>query len=118
MLYKNKNFCRSKIEKFTFQNGDEFVKCNFSRSVPHSAILAGVTGLRFEKCNLVNCDIPTDATKEDCLHIHKSICSHLHQNRLDAGEITECDDNCEHATDSDELFPGFIVYYYKDKVVE
>ncbi len=117
MIYKNKNFCRGKINNYEINSGDEFIDCNFSRSVPHTKIFEGLTGLTFTSCNLVNCDIPADATKDKCLHVHKSMCSHLNPKRLASGEITECAEDCEHVVDSDELFPDFTVYKYEGKVV-
>ncbi|MCP3683577.1 MAG: hypothetical protein GY861_12890 [bacterium] len=117
MIYERKNLCRSKINNYEVSSGDEFVQCNLSRSVPHTEIFKGLTELKFIDCNLLNCDVPKGSVIVGGLHIHKSICSHLHKNRLDAGEITECEENCEHVIDSDEVFPDFIVYKYEDKVV-
>lgn len=123
MEYKNKNFSRSHINELTAQNGDSFIRCNFSQSVPNTVILSGITGITFEKCNLMNCSIPGDATKVDCLHAQKSLCSHLHPNRLAAGEITECNEDCEHVDDDNSVQITInggnpMTYYkYKDLVV-
>ena len=103
MEYRNKNFSRTHINKLIANNGDVFIRCNFSQSVPHTEILTGVNGITFEKCNLMNCNIPVDAVKIDCLHIQKSLCSHLHQRRLDAGEITECAEDCVHVDDDNSI---------------
>jgi hypothetical protein len=121
MLYKSKNYCRSRISQATAENGDEFENCNFSRSVPHTVIFEGVTGLTFISCNLFNCDIPEDAEKTKCVHIHKSICSHIHPKRLAKSEIPECDADCEHVVGSDSItIDGKLIktkYYYEDKAV-
>lgn len=131
-LYKIKNFSRSKINNFTFQNGDEFEGCNFSQSNPNTEILQGLTGLKFTKCNLVNCSIPVDAIKDDCLHFNKSLCTNIHTNRI--GEITpheddllidpnftKCPENCAHVKSTDTFsINGLLmdtIYYYVDKVV-
>lgn len=120
-IYRYKNFSRGRLSNLEASNGDVFEHCNFSRSVPHTVILTGITGLTFTQCNLVNCDVPGDAVIDGGLHIHKELCAHLHPNRVDAGEIDAEDDNCSHVVDTDEVWiDGELVdtiYHYKDTVV-
>ena len=122
MVYTNKNFCRGNISNVSPDNGDEFVRCNLAQITPHTEIFAGITGLKFTKCNLVNCDIPVDAVKDGCLHFYKTFCSHINPSLLATGEIEECVPECEHMIpDPDELtIDGFSLgknYQYVDKVV-
>ncbi len=49
-----------------FQDCDIVAACNVSQQQPHTAIAAGVTGLVFIECNLVNCDLPDDAQLFGC----------------------------------------------------
>jgi len=53
-----------------FKEGDEIVGCNLAQDVPHTKIAAGVKGLTFVACNLLNCDLPSDAVVKDCFHAH------------------------------------------------
>lgn len=120
MIYKLVNFSRSNIDRLEAENGDVFIACNFNQSVPHTEILSGVSGLSFLNCNLMNCDIPVDSTIEKCLTVHKSLCSHINPKRLASGEITECEENCEHVVDIDTVSidsSTITIYHYKDKVV-
>lgn len=48
------------------ENGDVFILCNIARCVPNSLIFAGKNDLMFLGCNLVNCNLPTDAEVYDC----------------------------------------------------
>lgn len=85
----------------TPDNGHHFQKYNFSQPLPHTEIFAGVTDLKFTKCNLTNCDVPVDAIIEDCLTVHKSFCSHLMPKI--ANWKTACINDCEHKYDEDEV---------------
>ena len=51
-------------------DGDTFEACNLQQPVAHTAIGAGVKGLVFRKCNLMNCDVPKDAVVEQCFVAH------------------------------------------------
>lgn len=86
----------------TANNGDTFEYYNFMQAQPHTKIFEGVTGLTFRKCNLVNCDVPVDAIIEDCLHIHKNMCSHNHPRWVNKG-LPECIENCSHVTEIDVI---------------
>ena len=113
---KNKNFSRHKLADLTgVQSGDTFEACNFAQTTPHTAILAGITGLSFTGCNLMNCGVPVDAVVEDCLTIHKSMCTNRHPAFT---ELALCPDNCSHVVDSDSVtIDGQVVgtiYHYKD----
>lgn len=86
----------------TANNGDTFEGYNFMQAQPHTPIFAGVTGLVFRKCNLMNCDVPVDAVVDDCLRIHKSLCSHNHPKWVDKG-LAECVENCNHVIEIDVI---------------
>ncbi len=122
MIYKGKNFCRSKISKVIPVSGDVFEKCNFSRSVPHTEIFKNISGLTFNGCNLFNCDLPSGAVRTGGLHFHKDLCSHIHKNRLLLGEIGECEESCSHVVGTDTItIDGVLVdtiYHYEDTVVD
>jgi hypothetical protein len=102
-------------------NGHTFEMCNFAQREPHTAIFAGVTGLTFRNCNLINCDIPIDAIKISCNGGHVSYCSHEHPNWVDKG-LAECVQSCTHLTGTDTIQVAGVtvatVYHYADKVVE
>ena len=100
-------------------NGHVFEGCNLTQKDPHTKIYEGVTGLIFRKCNLMNCDVPADATIEDCLQIHKSFCSNLHPEWIDKGLVV-CPENCSHVVDTDTItIDGLVVdtvYHYEDTI--
>jgi len=48
------------------QSGDSFFKCDIRRFVSHTKIFEGLTGLKFEKCCLISCDLPDDSKTKDC----------------------------------------------------
>jgi len=102
------------------ETGQVFEMLNFMQAVPNTEIFQGVEGLVFKKCNLVNCKLPEDAKVEDCLHIQKSFCSHVHPKWVEKG-LPECSDNCEHLTDTDEItVDGELidtVSHYEDKLL-
>ena len=62
MICENQNFSRQSPPA---EPGDVFVRCNLAQEQPHTPICPGVSGLRFEACNLVNCDLPDDASVTD-----------------------------------------------------
>ena len=94
---------------------------NFTQGAPHTAIYAGVTGLTFRNCNLMNCDVPADATVISCLQTHRSFCSNLHDSWLAKEFISQCAVDCEHRTIVDTItVDGVAVdtnYTYEDKAV-
>jgi hypothetical protein len=53
----------------TFEDGDVIEGCNLSQPEAHTS-LGSAKGLIFRDCNLCNCDVPEDATVENCLTIH------------------------------------------------
>ena len=116
-LIKGKNFSRNKLGNLQVSNDDVFENCNFSQITPHTRICKGYTGLIFRCCNLLNCDIPDNATIENCLIIQKSLCSNLYP---DCG-LPECPENCEHVIDIDEVWIDGIlidkIYHYEDTIV-
>ena len=119
----NKNFSRTKLSQLDslIDNGDVFEKCNFSQSVPHTAIAEGYSGLVFIDCNLMNCDIPEGSVCNGCKSWHKELCANLHPDLVALGEINSEDENCDHVVDMDEIYiDGELVdtiYYYADKKV-
>lgn len=98
-------------------DGDTFVDCNLMRLAPNTTICAGVTGLTFRRCNLVNCLVPADATIEQCNTVQVERCAHLHEDWPLPAEA----DNCAHVTSTDEVrIDGVLVdvtYHYKDTVL-
>jgi len=104
-----------------FSSGDVIEEWNLMQLNPHTVICSGVLGLTFYRCNLVNCDVPEDAIVQNCLHLHKSFCSHLHPDKVDFG-LSECDELCSHVTDIDEVIIDNelvdTIYTYSDMRVE
>ena len=49
------------LEISQVKNGDEFIACNIMREKPYTKMFDGLTGLKFARCNLVNCDLPDDS---------------------------------------------------------
>jgi hypothetical protein len=103
----------------TFENGQEVRGWNLTQILPHTPIGEGVTGLRFVSCNLLNCDVPEDATVEDCLTVQKSFCSHLHPEWVAKG-LPQCEEDCEHVANVDEVIidgETIVLRTYDDKGV-
>ena len=102
------------------ENGHVFTGDNFSQLVAHTKILEGVTGLRFIKCNLTNCDLPPDAVTEGSQPRHASFCANLHPEWIRWGLIP-CAENCSHVTEVDEITVDGVslgkVYHYADQGV-
>jgi hypothetical protein len=103
------------------QNGQKFVLMNFTRSAPHTGIFNGVTGLIFDRCLLINCDVPTDAVCLDCAPCHHDYCSNLHPEWIVRG-LGVCSENCSHVVSSDIIQVGGVtmdtIYSYEDKKVD
>ncbi len=102
-----------------FTIGQEVREWNLTQILPHTPIGVGVAGLRFVSCNLLNCDVPEDATVESCLTVQKSFCSHLHPEWVEKG-LPECPEDCEHVESVDEIeIDGetVVIRHYEDKVV-
>ena len=104
----------------TVENGHHFIGSNFEQLEPHTAIFAGVTGLKFTRCRLVNCDVPLDAILEDCANHHINRCTNLDSLLVSHG-LTACVENCSHVVDTDTVeIDGQVVdtiYHYKHTVV-
>lgn len=102
------------------ENGHTFKGDNFLQLLPHTKICEGVTGLKFIKCNLTNCDIPPDAVTEGCRPYHIEFCSNSHPKFIEYG-LTPCVQNCSHVVSTDTITIDSIVvdtvYYYEDKGV-
>ena len=92
---------------------------NLTQLQPHTQICEGITRLKFQNCNLLNCDVPEDAVVESCLTCHKSFCSHLHPDWIAHG-LPECAEVCDHVAETDEIeIDGatLTIYTYADEVV-
>jgi hypothetical protein len=120
--WKNKNFAKSGIAGFAWpidpQPGDVFVNCNFTQVLPHTKIPDSYTGLTFLRCNMINIDPPADAVLVDSRNDHISYCSNLHPDRLG---LPQCEENCSHVIDVDELqLDGEVIriYRYADRRVD
>lgn len=106
----------SRSNELNVQNGDTFLNRNFTQIHPHTEILQGISGLKFIGCNLVNCKLPVDATKDDCLHFQKSNCGNIHPKwGLD------CTEDCEHVIESEDItIDGVVIdtiYTHKDTML-
>lgn len=122
-IIKNKNFSKgflSKLSGMNIQNNDTFLGCNFSQTVPHTKVLDGFTGLTFQKCNLINCDVPIDSIIDDCSHYKRYVeyCTNLHPTKVNG---VPCSENCSHVTETDNIIidsvPIATIYKYEDKEV-
>jgi hypothetical protein len=113
MRYEKENFS---FKQWDIRDGDEFYKCNFTQLYPDTEIGKGCKNLKFERCNLLNCKVPKDATVTKCLRIQKSFCAHLHPKWN-----LSCPENCEHVTDTNKVtIDGVVVSeetVYQDLVV-
>lgn len=94
---ENKNFAFQ--NPAGIENGTKFIDCNFIQKQAHTAILAGVTGLIFDGCNLTNCDLPVDAVILSGSNKHKSFCYHLRPH----WDLPVENDNCVHVVDTDTI---------------
>ena len=68
--FKALNLTGAAATAFKFQDGDSFDSSNFAQPVAHTAIGGTARGLRFVRCNLMNCDLPKDAVPTLCLIAH------------------------------------------------
>ncbi len=105
------NYSHDRLSNWTPSNGDTVEGHNFTQKYPHTDIGAGVTGLKFKNCNLVNCDIPADATVESCNTTQISRCGWLNDGY-------ECAVNCEHLVSTEEIRVDTVLidtlYEYED----
>ena len=108
------NYSLDRLSSCKFVNNGVYENSNFTQKFPHTAIGTGFTGLTFRDCNLVNCDVPADATVESCNTTQISRCGHLH-------EGYECVTECEHMVSKEDVSVDGVVidtiYEYADKVV-
>lgn len=94
--HKNKDFS-FQGDRSAVQSGDTLDGCYCVQHTADTEIFQGLTGLRFTgNCNLINCNLPTDAIVENGLVIEKQYCSHLHPEMVEAGMAKERID-CPHA---------------------
>ena len=110
------NYSRDLLERCEFVNDGLYKGHNFSQMYPHTLIGEGFTGLRFENCNLVNCDVSADAVVVSCNTTQISRCGNIEGN-----DDYECIANCAHVVSSEEIEVDSVVidtlYEYVDKVV-
>ena len=71
--YRNRNFARDAVKMIAVQDGDVFINCNLSQEKAHTVVFKNAKKLRFVGCNLMNCDLPLDTTKEKCLNVQKDV---------------------------------------------
>ena len=106
MIHKNRNLSNAALDRYlgevTVSNGDTFERCNLSRW-EQETLFTGITGLTFKNCNLMNCTVPGDATIQDCLHIQKSICTHILDDKGVVHSMTPCATSCSHLVDTDTV---------------
>jgi len=120
MIHRNRNLSNTALARYltevTVSNGDTFERCNLSRWGQES-LFAGLTGLTFRNCNLTNCLLPGDAVVEDCLHIQKSMCTHILDEKGVVHGLTPCVENCAHVVDTDtvtiDTVPILTMYHYE-----
>lgn len=96
-----------------FNNGQTVKNYNITQFAPGTKIGEGVTGLKFIRCNLVNCDIPNDATTDNCNTRQLNFCANLHP---DWGLQAE-PENCAHVTETIEVDNEVVGYIYEDEVI-
>jgi len=117
VIIKNKNYSLDRISNLIVSDGDTIEDCNLMQLTTNTSICAGITGLTFQGCNLLNCSVPGDAVVENCLIINKSFCSHLHPD----WDLTPCIENCSHVVDTDEIWiDGVLVdtiYHREDTII-
>jgi len=115
MIHTRKSFCFS--DPAGVENGDTFVECNLEQLEPNTAILAGKTGLTFQRCRLINCVLPGDAVVEGGNSSQIDFCTNLHPGRVAKGQEA-CVENCVHVTSTDEIWEGGVlidtIYHYAD----
>lgn len=103
-------------------NGQTIERWNLNQMLPHTELFTGIIGLRFVKCNLVNCDLPNDAVLDDCVRCHLSYCSNVHPEWVEKFGLDECTEDCDHVLDTDEIYiDGILVdtiRHYQDRTVE
>ena len=112
-LHEHRNFSLRDPETVAaISDGDEFQGCNLEQQLPHTAILAGKTGLAFRGCNLINCDLPAGASVSGCNTRQINRCAHLHPKRGLPAEP----DNCPHVVDTDTIQGevGSITVYHRE----
>lgn len=97
-----------------------FIEYNFYQLRPETEIFAGITGLKFIRCNLTNCKIPVDAELVSCRHVQYNFCTNLRPDLVDRG-LSPCEIECEHMVSKDVItIDGMVidtVYEYADEKV-
>jgi len=96
MKHKKQNWS---FEQPPLNDGDTAIECNCSQKFAHTAIGAGKTGLKFVECNLVNCDVPGDATLIECNNAQIDFCYWLNPEMGLPVEV----ENCRHVVDTDTI---------------
>jgi hypothetical protein len=68
--FKALNLSGPAATAFRYADGDSFDSCNFQQPVAHATIGGTARDLVFLRCNLINCDVPRDATVKQSLVVH------------------------------------------------
>jgi len=66
MIWEMENFSRTPEMLGEIQNGDTLIACNLWQPVPDTPVLLDRSGLRFVRCNLINCNLPADSEINEC----------------------------------------------------
>ena len=118
MVHINKNLSFQNIQ---VSNGDEFINCNLTQSMPHTTMFSGVSGLVFRGCNLINCQLPEDSQCIDCNRASLSFCSHVFPELAARGFIGTCAEVCVHMYESETISiddKEITFYEYRNTMVE
>lgn len=102
------------------ENGHTFTECNFKMLNPHTPILTGVTGIKFIRCSLCNCDVPGDAVLVQSPRPQVNFCSYINSQYVALG-LPVCTENCIHVVGTDVIQVAgstvATVYHYENKMV-
>jgi hypothetical protein len=102
-------------------NGSTIEGWNLCQKLPHTKIFEGVTGLTFRGCNLINCDVPPDATVIDCNRGQMEWCGNANPKLVERGILAACPEVCSHVNGTDRVsIDGVLVetlYQYENKAV-
>lgn len=102
------------------EDGHKFKCDNFCQLQPHTPLFEGKSGLEFDSCNLINCDLPDDTVSKFANNAQVSWCTNLHPEFIEIG-LDACGENCVHVIDTDSVtIDGQALgttYHYQDKLV-
>jgi hypothetical protein len=114
------NYSMGRKELPEIENGHKFNGDNFCQLQPHTPLFEGKSGLEFDSCNLINCDLPADTVRKFANNAQVSWCTNLHPEFIELG-LDACGENCVHVIDTDSVtIDGQAIgvnYHYQDKLV-